>query len=335
MKKNILYFSILILLAVAVYFLFFTEGKSAFDKSEVNFKVKDTSSIQKIFLTDLQNNNIKLERTPDGWTLNDSLVPRPDAIEGLMSVLATQDAEQVVPASFHDNVIKDLSVNNIKIEIYNKDKKTNCFYVGTNSGANNLTYMLNEGGKRPYIVRLPIQNTFVGAYYFTSLQEWRTRKIFFSKNPIEMIDVSYKDSVKYSYHIQINGDSIQFTGNQKSDKTLNKKRVHDYLKLFENLYCMGFENSLVTKDSILKHVDMLGTVSVKRKNTPLSTITFYFKPISKTTTKLIDIGDKEYDYNFFFGNDNKNNFMLFSRKTIENMLRSFHEFYEVDNPPSP
>ncbi|MCC6447228.1 MAG: hypothetical protein IT215_00895, partial [Chitinophagaceae bacterium] len=231
MKRNILYFGILAVLAIAVYFLFFTEGKSTFEKSEVNFKVKDTASIQKIFLTDLQNHNIKLERSVDGWVLNDSLQPRPDAIEGLLSVLATQDAEQVVPMSFHDNVVKDLSVNNVKIELYTAAGKTHCFYIGANPGANNLTYMLNEGAKRPYIVRQPIQNTFVGAYYFTSVDEWRTRKIFYSNNPIEMIDVSYKDSTKYSYHIQINGDSIQFSGKQNSNLPLNKKRVYDYLKL--------------------------------------------------------------------------------------------------------
>lgn len=318
------------MLSAAVYYLFFTDNKNVFDKSEVNFQVKDTSQVQKIFLTDLQNNNIKLERTSKGWVLNDSLTPREDAIQALLDVLASQNAEQVVPMSYHDNVIKDLSTNNTKVEIYNNKEKTHTFYVGKNPGPNNLTYMLNEGAKRPYIVKLPLQNTFVGIRYFTSLDDWKTRRIFYGNTSIEQIDVQYSDSTQYSYSIQVHGDSVQVKGNYTIEKPLNVKRVTDYLKLYNTLFCLGFEQGLLLKDSIMKHGDVLGTISVKRKDRPVNSIKFYFKPIDNATVKIIQLGNRQYDYDFFLGNDEHQNFMQFSRKTIEKMMRSFPEFYEED-----
>lgn len=330
MKKNLVYLIVLLVLGILTYYFVFKEKEDVFDKTEANFTVKDTAAVETIFLSDLQNQNIKLEKTKHGWTLNDSMVPRPDAIKNLLDILAVQKPEQAVPVSYHDAVIKDLSVNNVKVEIYTDKGKTNAFYVGKNAGPGNVTYMLSEGAKRPYIVKLPLQNLFLGVRYFTSLTEWRSKKILYAVSPIESVWVDYTDSSQYSYKIVKSDNDVTVSGNLQLQASLNKKRVYDYFKLLDNVYCTGYEDNYRYKDSVMKHCRSLATVHLKRKDIPEFVMTFYFKPPNQRTNKLIYIGNEQYEYEYFFGLINHKDFVLVSRKTTEIILRSLHEFYESD-----
>lgn len=330
MKKNVLYLMALLVLGGLAYYFVFREEGEVFDKSEANFTVKDTASIKTIFLSNLQNENIKLSKTNGVWKLNDTLVPRQDAITSLLSALTRQKPEQPVSVAYHNSVIKDLSANNTKIEIYTDKGKTNTFYVGKNPGPNNETYMLNDNAKRPYIVKLPLQNTFVGVHYFTKVSDWRSRKILYAAAPVENVNVIYKDSTRYSYKIEKTEGSTNVTGNYVMGNPLNIKRVNDYLKLLDDIYCTGFEDTYIYKDSIVKNGRQLATVDIKRKNQPQEEITLYFKYITQDTKKVIQFGKEEYDYDWFLGLLNKKDFIVLSRKTTEKLLRSFPEFYETD-----
>ena len=187
MKKNLLYLSILVILSGLTYYFVFTDHGNEFSSKEANFTIKDTANISTVFLSSMKGENIKLDRTENGWKLNDSMIPRIDAINLLLATLYEQKVSNPVSLNIHDEAIKELSTNSTKVEIYIKGKKTTVFYVAKNQAANNLTYMLMEGAKRPFIIKLPLQNTFVGIRYMTGLAEWRTNKLFFSSNPVEKI----------------------------------------------------------------------------------------------------------------------------------------------------
>ncbi|MCC7028836.1 MAG: DUF4340 domain-containing protein [Chitinophagaceae bacterium] len=330
MKKNLLYLAALLVLLVLTYYFVFREDNEAYSKSEANFTVEDTAAVKTIFLSNLRNENIKLNRTPAGWTLNDTLRPRPDAINALLRVMTLQQPEQPVTTSYHDNVVKDMSVNNTKVEIYTAKGKTHTFYVGKNPGPNNETYMLNENAKRPFVVKLPLQNTFAGVLYFNSVSEWRNKRIFEGATPVETVEVVYKDSVQYSYKLDNTGLRAVLTGNRQIATPLNYKRISDYLKLLDNLFCTGFEDTYIYKDSIIKSGRQLATVFIKRKEVPAQQMTFYFTPVSQGTKKAINIGGKEYDYDQFFGLLNQKDFVQLSRKTTEKILRSYPEFYQMN-----
>lgn len=327
MKKNVLYFVALIILALLTYYFVFREESDVFEKSETNFTVKDTASVKTIFLSNLKNENIKLSRATGSWILNDSLSPRIDAVNSLLAVLNQQKAEQPVSVAFHNSVITDLSANHTKIEIYTEKGRTHTFYVGRNPGPNNETYMLNDKAKRPYLVKLPLQNTFVGVRYFTQLSEWRNKKILYADAAIENISVVYKDSVRHSFTIENLPNKLSVTGNYTIEKPLNQKRVADYIKLFDNLFCMGFEDYYIYKDSIIQKGRQLATVTIKRKQSNPQQITFYFKPSTQGTKQAVMIGNTSYDYDLFFGLLNQKDFILLGRKPVERILKSYADFY--------
>jgi hypothetical protein len=219
---------------------------------------------------------------------------------------------QPVKIGSHDEVIKQMSANNTKVEVYTEKAKTHTFYVSKVAAPNNLTYMLTEGAKRPYIVKLPLQNIFLGLRYSTEMRDWRSKKIMRAKaDEIEMIDVAYKDSTQYSFHLVHEKDKVPVvTGLQPSTKPLNIKRVQSYLRLWDSIYCLGFEARNRIKDTLLTEGKEVATVRMKKANHALQTLTIYFKPVSKGTKGMFKVGNEEFDF-------------LISSMPIDNFLRIF------------
>jgi hypothetical protein len=326
MKKNLLYLMLLLVVGAATYYFVFKKDTPAFSEKEANFTVKDTNNITTIFLASMQNEQIKLSRNEDGWIMNDSVPVRIDAVQALLESLAAQRAEQPVAMSYHDNVIKELSGNSTKVEIYKGKEKTNTFYVGKNPGTNNVTYMLNEGAERPYIVKLPLQNMFLGIRYFTTFKDWINKKILYQNAPIESVEVAYKDSTQFSFKVM--AEPMAVTGQTPISSPLNLNRVKSYFNLLNEIYCVGYENENGNKDSILNHGKQLATISVKRKGKAIETLVLYFRPPDKGTKAKLKLDGVEYDFDWFFGFMNGKDFILINRKNAEKMLRSYPEFFQ-------
>ena len=72
MKKNLIYLSILVLLAVVAYFAFKKEER-LFPIEDANFQVENTDEVTKVFLSDPSSATITLTKQTDGsWLINDS-----------------------------------------------------------------------------------------------------------------------------------------------------------------------------------------------------------------------------------------------------------------------
>lgn len=329
MKKNIVYFTVFLALAVLTYFVVFKNDDNSFSSTEANFTLKDTASISTIFLSSMKGENIKLTRTENGWTLNDSFVPKKEAIQFLLETMHDQKPSNPVDINVHDEAIKELSTNSTKVEIYEGSKKTHTFYVGKDPAANNLTYMLQEGAKRPYIVKFPMQNTFLGVRYMTRLADWRSTRLFFDNSPVEEIIVDFKDSTQYNFSVK-NQTNASVIVSKPFATPLNQKRANSYVSFFENLYCYGYEDSYIYKDSIILKGLQLGTINLKRINKKLETLTIFFKPKVQDSKSTISYNGIEYDGDIFYGLLNKKDFIVIDKSAIEKMFRKSSEFFEAD-----
>ncbi len=328
MKKNLLYFSVLIALAVVTYYAIFDENKPSFDKKEANFTVENIDEVQTIFLTDMKGRSIKLDRQPDRWSLNDSLDARQDAIDFMFEALRKQRPVQKVSSGFHDAAILELSGNATKVEIYNKKgEKTHAFYVAQNPGYNNATYMLNEGASRPFVVDIPPQNLYLGLRYFTDQTEWKSRRLLYDSSPIESIRVSYKDSVQHSFDIIMENDKPRLSGQGAPALPVNQKELQKYVEEMNSLFCVGYENKYPQKQEIIHNGIQLGTIALKRKSGKEYTLNIYFKPADKRTKYYLQLGKEKYDHDIFFAWHNEKDFVQVRRKTVQKMAKSFFDFY--------
>ena len=336
MKRNLLYLMILVVLGFLTYYFVFREDQPDYDIQEANFTVKNVDDIITILLTDLQGQKIKLTKKEDEWIANDTIEITQSRVKDLLDALHNQEPLQPVKLGSHDEVIKAMSANNTKVEVFTAKGKTHTFYVSKVTAPNNLTYMLTEGAKRPYIVKLPLQNVFLGLRYSTEMRDWRSKKIMRAKaDEIEMIDVAYKDSSQYSFHLlHEKGKTPIVTGTQSSANPLNINRVQSYMRLWDSIYCLGFEARNRIKDTILTEGKEVATVSMKKANHPLQTLTIYFKPVSKGTKGILKVGNEEFDFDVFIGFLNKTDMLVINRHFAEIMLRSYPEFFETDKLPA-
>lgn len=301
MRKNYLYLLVLLVLCGLTYFLFFREAAPDYDKNEANFSIKHIEDIKTIFLTNVMGDKIKLSLVGDEWMANDTIDVVQQKVKALLEALEKQEPLKPVSIGSHDDVIKQLSSNHAKVEVYGEKDKLSTFYVCKNPAPNNMTYMLTEGAKRPYIVKMPLSDLYLGVRYSTILDDWRSRKIMHAKaDEIEMIDIAYKDSTHYSFHLtHTKGTTPVITGNQVINQPLNIKRVYSYLNLWDSIYCLGYEARNKIKDTVLTNGHELATVTMKKINKPVQVLNIFFKPISKGTKGILKIGNHQYDFDVF------------------------------------
>lgn len=333
MKKNTFYLLLVILLSACAYYLFTKKHQSDFNKEESNFTVNNIKQVDKILLADMKKNKTILTKKDNQWFANETYHVRQDILELLLNALEKQQAYQPVPISMHDVIIKSLSANATKVQIYQTGELTHSYYVAQAAGANNETYMLQEGAKRPYIVKIPLSNYFLGVRYPAKLDEWRDKKILYEPTQnIQSIAVDYTDSPLHSFTILQNKNTYQLQTPATYTDTLNTTRVKNYLGFYQSLYCIGYENGGIMKDSILRTGKKLASVTITNVQNKKNTLQIYFRPLNQRSKSELHIQGKAYDPDSFYGLYNETDFILISRNNIEKILRSAAEFYQASAP---
>lgn len=334
MKKNLIYLGILLALVAVVYFALNRET-SLFPKSEANFKVTNIEDVTAIFLSDPQGHSIRLSKqADDSWVINDSFKARADWTKLLLDGMAVQEAAQVVPASQHDMVIKKMAGAGIKVEVYKGAKKSNSFFVSPNPGPDNTTYMLNiqedgSNAKRPYIVRdNGIGSTFLGVRYKTEMDHWRDKQImYYPQQEIESIDVQFGYKPQYNFTLSTKPSLNISNGSDTMTAKMDKIRMKAYLDFYNKLYCLGFENSYLLKDTFLKTFIPAATIEMKAMGNRSHKLKIYYRQPHKGTNYYIEVNGIQYDGDTYFGWYDEKDFLLLSRTTVDKMLRTYPEFF--------
>lgn len=340
MKKNLIYLSILVVLAVVAYFAF-NKKKRLYPIEDANFKVENVEEVDKIFLSDAAVGNIRLTKDENGtWYVNDSMRARQDWVAYLLDAFEKQDASQLIPKSMHNNIIKQLSSSSVKVEVFKGDKKTNQFYVSKQPGKENLTVMLNirEDGTnapRPFLVKHGVSNTFLGVRYNTALEDWLDKQIlYFDAHKLKDISVSYPRKPESNYTMTVNPSiGISPKPDSVADE-FNKPRAQKYVAFYDKLFCMGFENDYVLKDTFVKAFTPLAEVVVRSTEGEEKNLKVYYKPRGKDTHRILTFEGREYDGDAFFGWLNNRDFVLLSSLTVQKMLREPIEFFMKDEIPT-
>ncbi|XZF12452.1 DUF4340 domain-containing protein [Chitinophagaceae bacterium MMS25-I14] len=350
MRKTILYFVILAVMAAGVWYVFFkSKDTNVFGGSEAGFTIADTGNIGKIFLSERGGSTITLERRPDnGWRVNNQYDALNSTVQGLLETLRKQVAEAPVSDAEYNPVIKTLASNAVKTEVYDrKGNKLAVFYVG-NEVHNFLgTYMLMEGAKRPYIVNIPGFEGTLRVHYTTRMSDWRDRTIFnVDSTDIKSISIKYFDHPLNSFVMKQDGGkvTVELDSNLRSvEKNINMDRAKRYLGFFKNINCVGYVNGAQDMDTILTLVPKYCTVDVTAKNNQTKHIEVYWHPLdrrSKNQLTPVQNFNNDYDADRFYAiiNNNKDTVVI-QRFVFNKIFRAGPEFYQQasqfsDLPPA-
>jgi hypothetical protein len=263
MKKNrpVIIVALLLFL-VAAYFLLRPES-GTYNRELKDFAVSDTSNITKIFLADKKNRSITITRLNEGsWRLNNKYPVRKDGIDLMLKTLLNLSVKSPVPQAAHNNIIRLLAANSVKVEVYQSvyririgtlrlfphEKLTKTYYVGSATQDNIGTYMLMKGSSEPFVVYLPGFRGFVSTRYTAKEEDWREHVIFRSRLPeIASISIDFGDNPEWSFTLH-NPDNHSFeltsAGSGQPVTDFDTLKVIDFLSSFHNIRFESFLNDL-------------------------------------------------------------------------------------------
>jgi len=272
-KKKIYYylFVALILCLVSIY-LIYNNTNSTIKKELSDFSVRDTASITKVFMSDMNNNSVKVVRQNNNeWLVNDKYIARQDNIITLFKTLIWVEVREPVPQQHLDAVNARLAAIATKVEIYQKvyfinlfdkiklfpyEKRTKVFYVGDATPDQMGTYMLMDKSSKPFITYMPGFRGFLTTRFSCRENDWRQPKIFNSKlSEIKSVGVDFVETPENSFKIINNNDRTfsLFSKNITEEKIslFDTLKVMAYMASFENINFEAVLNHINKKDSII------------------------------------------------------------------------------------
>ncbi len=265
MRKNRGVLIAVIILAIVAVVLILQNRKSTLKQQMRELAIADTSSVTKIFMADMRDNWILLTKvSPGQWLLNDTLKARKEGLDLLLKTMANIAVKAPVPKKSYNSIIKRLSTNSIKVEIYQQkyrinlfnsirlfphEKLTRMYYVGNPTPDNMGAFMLLKGSDVLFVAYEPGFRGSISARFTAGINNWRDHTIF-KKNHAEIksLKIEFPLQPGESYLIEKHGpnsmDIISLATHLKLD-TFDIPAVVDLVNLYQDI---RFEAVLNTID---------------------------------------------------------------------------------------
>lgn len=247
MKKTYLYLAVLIVLMAVGGYNVYKNRTATKAKESADFSVKNTSEITRIFLKDKEAKEMLLEKTEDGWLLNQKYKANQQFVNELLDAFANMYAFAPLASVAQDNAVKQMSVKSTRVEVYTKDKSKpyKVFYVGGVSPSKKGTNMLLEiDGKvagQVQEVRLPGLNGYITDRFYIDESLWRETLLFdFHSNDIQQVSIDYYGEKSYQ-SFTLSNQSGNYTLQTKDGKFENNQLYADLV----TSYLLGFGKKTV------------------------------------------------------------------------------------------
>jgi hypothetical protein len=289
MKRSsfVIIIALLVLTGFAVYTYFSRASFSTVEDESRDFKYEDTASVTKIFIADKEGNQSLLVRGKDGWTVNNKYRCRSEAILNLLEAVKHVEVKMSVPRGAKDNVIKFMSFNALKVEIYAGEDLVKQYYVGHETADGEATYMLltdPESGKNfedPYICFIPGFVGYLQPRYIATEHTWRDR-IVLNYVPPQMKEISVKymqTAADSSFSIELlNTTTFKLRDGAGREISFDEAKLKQYLVYFQNI---SYEGLITGKNKKLQDSLLMAgpfcEITVTGKNFKSDVYKFYRK----------------------------------------------------------
>jgi hypothetical protein len=272
MKKNRYIVILVILLAVVALVLVLNNSTNTFRRSMSDFAVADSSTVTKIFMSDKNNNSVKLTRTGAGnWVLNDTYPALKFNIDLMLKTMTDIQVKAPVAIAAYNTIVKHLAVNGVKVEVYQMvyrldfmglkwfphEKLTKVYYIGGATPDNQASYALMENSEEPYVIYLPGLRGFVTPRFSTIEKYWRDLTVFRSNiEEIRKVKFDVPDIPEYSFEVTLDRGRLKSfisLADNKPMPDLDTLKVLNFLSGFRIVNFEAFLNDMDkhTRDSVL------------------------------------------------------------------------------------
>ena len=339
MKKLLPYLIILLLLGGGVSYFVYYYSPSTLEKKESQFAVRKIESITRLILTDIKGGKLTLTRGKDRkWVVNGKYDINEEAEGLLFTAIQKMETQYPVPTNAQPIVLRDMSKERTKCEIYTGDDKPSLvYYVGGATADGTGTYVITEidgqMAHRPYVVHIPGMEAYLSSRYRTDEEYWRSRWVFRDNDvTIQSVSVYYNQEKQKSFTISKAGakDSFVIANSDGIVGEQPKQRfIHQYLEFFSGLSLEAFENNNPIKDTIFRS-EPFCTVSMKRSDNTQTKVEMFYMPISDQSRVQFDDNGRKLLYDvehYYLGMNDRKDLGLVQYYVWGKALRSYSEFF--------
>jgi Domain of unknown function (DUF4340) len=224
---------------------------------DMDFAIRDTSIVHKIFLADRKGRTTTLIRQTDGWLYNNKYLARQSAVQMLLETMQKVRVAYIPPVNAEQMMVQSIAAEGIKVEAYDKNNELlKVYYVGGVTNDEHGTYMMMEGSEHPYVTHVPSLSGGLRVNYRFGDEDWMDRNVFREKPElIQQITVEYPQQKNESFKLEKTGTaefSISPFYSTTPPSTLPQRKgvAEAYLLAFEKLGAEVFANDYHKLDSI-------------------------------------------------------------------------------------
>lgn len=284
MRKNLIYFSIVLVLLVILYVLKVRRDSSDFSDSE--FRIEKIDQIGSIEINDKYGNKVYLKQKDGRWFVQNGYPAHSEKIEILLQTLNKLEVDYPVSDTLRPVAIENLRQYGLEVKIRDNDGEElkTIFVGGTYQDGNYM--ILSEDGRvspHPYVVKIP---GFRGdlKHRFVALNSmWKSTVVFSNSiDKIKSILIKHHDHPEYSFLLSKDDDVVKIDpliDTVTIHRKLDQNKVIQFLLEFEKKH---FETwiELDTTINQIKAKQPYITIQLVDQNNETKSIVFYRKPPS-------------------------------------------------------
>lgn len=210
-KKGIILVVSLVILGFLAFMatnLVRNSGKS--DTELLDFSIADTSTVNKIIVTDAYLNKIEIIRKDGVWVDKDGNCIIQEPVNTMLETFKNVEFKGYVPENARKNITNRMTSTHTKVEIFQNDAWVKTWFVGFSTQDHYGTYMLletpEEKSDLPVIMKIKGFNGIIEPRFFADARRWKCTQIFaLERDQIANVDIKFYDHPERSFSVSKNG----------------------------------------------------------------------------------------------------------------------------------
>lgn len=270
------------------------EKKGKSDTELIEFSIADTTTVDKIIITDAFSNQMTLVKNEKEWTEPDGTCVTQENVHFILDALKNIEFKGYLPDKAQAQFEKLMISQHIKVEIFQDGEWTKTWYIGPASQDHYGQIMLldsDEFGKSDHPVMMKIKglNGIIDPRFFADKRKWMCTRIFaVPRERIEKVEVRYYDDPVLSFSVAQKGKEIEVRQQGKLLRKVDPAMAYRYLNAFKKVH---FE--LANFELNEKQLDSL------KRSMPFATLKLDEKGGKKTKLRLFRIKSNDTQVNDF------------------------------------
>lgn len=254
----------------------------------IEFAIADTASVDKIVITDPAGGKIEVLRDGKRWTDKDGGCITQTNVEFILEAIKNIEFKGYLPDKSHESMIKLMSAQNTKVDIFVHGSWTKTWYIGPSAQDHYGQIMLLEDadlGKSATPVMMKIKGVqgIIEPRFYTDARKWMCTNIFaLGINQISKVEVNFPEEAERSFSVSNNNNKFAVYQNGKSVNIQDTAMIFRYLQNYKKIHFDIPNYELDEKE-----------IKEMKKSTPFCVLTVTEKSGKKNKLRMFRI-DSEY-----------------------------------------